>query len=190
MPPRNNYYAPGFDAYGSIYSGIGVNPYNAQYGAYGYNQPIGHQAQTIPQPMQQPAQPSQNAVNNTGNSNTGFIPVKSREEAEQWPVAPGASVTFKDESKPYQYYSKSRGLSQFDEAVFESYHLVKDGDDNENNAEKKESKYALKDEFDKLLNKVDQISEQIGKLTKEMTVKPQTNGERMVSGNGFISKLQ
>lgn len=120
-------------------------------------QPMNYQNTTRTQPMPQTIQ------------NAGFISVKSRTEAEQWPLEPGASLTFKDESKPYQYYAKSRGMSQFDEPVFESYHLVKD-DDNVNTinlVEKPEApgiEFVAKEELDKLCVKIDQLADQIDRL--------------------------
>ena len=49
------------------------------------------------------------------------------EEARNYPVAPGNSVTFKDETSPY-VYTKTQGFSQLDRPVFEKYRLVKEED--------------------------------------------------------------
>ena len=57
----------------------------------------------------------------------GFIPVKSIEEAYNWPVAPGNSITFKDENSPY-VYTKTKGFSPLEPPVFERYRLVKEED--------------------------------------------------------------
>jgi hypothetical protein len=54
--------------------------------------------------------------------NGGFLPVRSRQEAMNYPVAPGMSVTFKDESAPY-IYTKTKGFNQFDEPVFDVYKI-------------------------------------------------------------------
>ena len=59
--------------------------------------------------------------------NGGFIPVKSIEEAYNWAVAPGNSITFKDENAPY-VYTKTKGFSPLEPAVFEKYRLVKEDD--------------------------------------------------------------
>ena len=54
-----------------------------------------------------------------------FIPVRSIEEALNWPVAPGNSISFKDENAPY-VYTKTRGFSALDAPVFEKFRLVKE----------------------------------------------------------------
>ena len=57
--------------------------------------------------------------------NSGFIPVSSETDARNYPVAPGNSVTFKDEKLPYVYV-KTMGFSQLDRPVFEKFRLVKE----------------------------------------------------------------
>ena len=54
-----------------------------------------------------------------------IIRVQSEQEARQYPVSPGNSVTFIDENAPY-CYSKSMGFSQLEPPVFEKYRLVKE----------------------------------------------------------------
>jgi hypothetical protein len=46
-------------------------------------------------------------------------------EAQNYPVAPGNSVTFKDENAPY-VYTKTMGFSQLDRPIFEVFRLVKE----------------------------------------------------------------
>lgn len=55
----------------------------------------------------------------------GFITVNSEQQARDWPIAPGNSLTFKDESAPY-IYTKTMGLSQFETPIFERYRLTKE----------------------------------------------------------------
>lgn len=101
-----------------------------------------------PQPISTPQQ-SQQVVQN------GFVLVPSEQEARAYPVAPGNSITFKDENSPYCYV-KTMGFSQFDQPVFEKYRLVKeDSAVSEKNSpisseEEEPIKYATKEEFDKL----------------------------------------
>ena len=57
--------------------------------------------------------------------NNGFVLVRSEQEARNYPVAYGNSVTFKDETAPY-VYSKTMGFSQLDRPIFEKYKLVKE----------------------------------------------------------------
>ena len=75
--------------------------------------PYQQQYQQIQQPMQ--------------IQNGGLVSVRGIEEARNYPVAPGNSVTFKDETSPY-VYTKTQGFSQLDRPVFEKYRLVKEED--------------------------------------------------------------
>lgn len=56
--------------------------------------------------------------------NNGFVSVRSIEEAFNWPIAPGNSITFKDENAPF-VYTKTKGFSPLEQPVFEKYRLVK-----------------------------------------------------------------
>lgn len=56
--------------------------------------------------------------------NTGFVSVRSMEEAFNYPIAPGNSITFKDENQPY-VYTKTKGFSPLEQPTFERYKLVK-----------------------------------------------------------------
>ena len=56
--------------------------------------------------------------------NSSFISVRSIEEAFNWPVAPGNSITFKDENNPF-VYTKTKGFSPLEQPTFERYRLVK-----------------------------------------------------------------
>ena len=77
-------------------------------------------------------QPNQNYPQNSQSfpqqiQNGGFIPVPSEEVARNYPVAPGNSVTFKDDNAPY-VYTKTMGFSQLDRPIFEKYKLVREED--------------------------------------------------------------
>ena len=56
---------------------------------------------------------------------SGFIPVPSEEVARNYPVAPGNSVSFKNENAPYVYV-KTMGHSPLDMPTFEKFRLVKE----------------------------------------------------------------
>lgn len=144
--PTNSYQPYSFTPYPNLYS-----PY-----------------QTQQMPIQQPqAQQQPQAVSNANSDSNAFISVRSKAEALNWHVAPGQSVSFKDESEPGRYYSKSRGMSQFDEPVFKSYHLVEDLDESSENQNEKrndENTLKLKEEMDKLIDKVNELSSTVEKL--------------------------
>lgn len=69
-------------------------------------------------------QSSQNIQTNQ-IQNGGFVMVKDISEAQNYPVAPGNSVTFKNENQPY-IYTKTLGFSQLDNPIFEKFRLVKE----------------------------------------------------------------
>lgn len=69
----------------------------------------------------QQVQPQQQAQIQNG----GFVIVKSINEAMNYAVAPGNSVTFKIESQPY-ICTKTLGFSQLDQPIFEVFKLVKE----------------------------------------------------------------
>ena len=54
-----------------------------------------------------------------------FVAVRSAQEAMSYPVAPGNSVVFKNETEPYCYV-KTMGFNQLDRPTFEKYRLVKE----------------------------------------------------------------
>lgn len=57
--------------------------------------------------------------------NNGIVSVRSEMEARSYPIAPGNSVIFKNESEPF-IYTKTMGFSQLDQPVFECYRLVRE----------------------------------------------------------------
>lgn len=73
-------------------------------------------------PYQQAYQPNYQQTNQV--QNTGLVSVRSMEEAYNYPVAPGNSITFKDETQPF-VYTKTKGFSPLEQPVFEKYRLVK-----------------------------------------------------------------
>lgn len=67
----------------------------------------------------------QSQQQNTQIQNGGFVIVKDINEAMNYPVAPGNSVTFKNENQPY-IYTKTLGFSQLDQPIFEIFKLIKE----------------------------------------------------------------
>lgn len=68
--------------------------------------------------------------------NSGFVSVRNENEARNYPIGYGNSITFKDENAPYVYV-KTMGFSQLDSPVFEKFKLIKE--DAEEKAEKPKS---------------------------------------------------
>lgn len=85
-----------------------------------------YQPPIYPQQMQASTQMQSTPVQSAPQiQNGGFISVQSETEARNYPVAPGNSITFKNENTPYVYV-KTMGFSQLDRPVFERFRLVKE----------------------------------------------------------------
>lgn len=99
--------------------------YSGQYPmAVPYSNVVSTPPQITPQATMQNQLQQQNQPTMT-IQNGGFISVRSIEEAKNYPIAPGNSITFKDETVPY-VYTKTMGFSQLDRPVFEVFKLVKE----------------------------------------------------------------
>lgn len=123
------------------------------YNYYPYSTPYTQQLYQAPTQYQAPFQQQQQI------QNSGIISVRNEGEARSYPVAPGNSVTFKDETAPY-IYTKTMGFSQLDQPIFEKYKLFKEEDPNSARA-------AVVDEvIDNTVQK--KIEEQIEQLWKEV----------------------
>lgn len=140
---------------------------------YPYYQP--YYSQQYPQ-MQQQYQPmaQQSAQAQTPQiQNGGFISVRSEDEARNYPVAPGTSVTFIDEMRQ-KVYAKTMGFSQLDRPIFVSYKLVKEEAPQEAQiaTEKPQAdnsaKYVLASEFEAMKEQIDGILDDISILKKEI----------------------
>lgn len=103
----------------------------------------------------------------------GFVSVRNEMEARNYPVAPGNSVMFRDETGPY-IYSKSMGYSQLDTPRFDKYRLVKEENTSVSTSESHTytlndkmdnlPTYALKSEFDALQELVSTLAEDVDVL--------------------------
>ena len=87
---------------------------------YGYDyagRPYYPPMQQYQQPM--PAQPQPQQQIRSG----GIVSVLSEEAARNYPVAPGVTVTMRDESAPY-LYEKTMGFSQLEPPVFRKARII------------------------------------------------------------------
>ena len=142
-----------------------------------YNQPNPYyQQMQNPAMMQQQAQ-MQNANQQMQNQQmqqptiqqSGFVLVQSEQEARAYPVAPGNSITFKDESQPYCYV-KTMGFNQLDRPTFERYRLVKEDSPvtaqnaptSTDSAERsKDTAHALKSDLTAIWGEIDALKEKV-----------------------------
>ena len=166
-------------AYNNFYSG-----YQPMMG-YPYQQQIqpnyNYQQQAYPNAQMQMT--AQNQQTQPQIQNGGFIQVHNEDEARNYPIAPGNSVTFKDENAPY-VYTKTMGFSQLDRPIFEKYRLVKEEDiqaaQNQpmsaaNNQTANMIDYALKTDLTALQAEIDVLKQRIEELTVK---KPATKAKK------------
>ncbi len=83
----------------------------------------------MPYPFYQPYQAvyQPNIQQTQQMQNNGIITVRNKQEAYNYPIAPGNSLTFKNETEPY-IYTKTLGFSQLDRPVFEVFRLEREND--------------------------------------------------------------
>ena len=159
----------GIMAYNNFYS-----PYQNAYNPYQQYQPNFQQQMQNQSNYQQSQQPIQQQI-----QNGGFVSVHNENEARNYPIAPGNSVTFKDENAPY-VYTKTQGFSQLDRPVFEKYRLVKEEEYQPQqvvqnapaSAEKTEQAsnidYALKSDLKALWDEIEALKKQMPKSKEEI----------------------
>lgn len=149
-----------------------------------YGQPNPYYQQMQNQAMMQQNQQMQQAQQNQpvqqpAIQQSGFVLVPSEQEARNYPVAPGNSVTFKDENAPYCYV-KTMGFNQLDRPTFEKYRLVKeDGPATAQNASTsansvvgdKNTAYALKSDLGAIWSEIDAIKEKLKTQTDRKPAK-------------------
>lgn len=80
-----------------------------------YFQPMNQMYQPAPMPAQQPVQQQIRSG--------GIVSVSGEDEARRYPVAPGYTVTMRDETGPY-LYEKTMGFSQLDQPIFRKARIV------------------------------------------------------------------
>ena len=152
---------------------------------YPYQQQIqpnyNYQQQAYPQTQMQMT--AQNQQTQPQIQNGGFIQVHNEDEARNYPIAPGNSVTFKDENAPY-VYTKTMGFSQLDRPIFEKYRLVKEEDiqatqnqpiNAPNSQVANMIDYALKTDLTALQAEIDVLKQQIEELAAK---KPATKAKK------------
>lgn len=125
-----------------------------------------------------------NNMNNMAGMNTwndpaqqlGFVGVQNENEARAFPVGLGNSVTFRDESQPNTFYTKTMGNSPLDRPIFEKYRLVKEEtatfmqdapETAQNTKDIDLSIYALKTEIEPILTMLSDMKKEISILKKK-----------------------
>lgn len=150
------------------------NFYPATYQPYQYPQQYQYQNfQQIPQQMNNYQSNMQQQPQQIQNG--GFISVHNIQEAFNYPVAPGNSVTFKDENSPY-IYVKTKGFSQLEEPIFKKFRLIEESDTQPQESTTTVTEqavnyadFAKQAEITALWGEIDALKKQIA----ELTVKPE-----------------
>ena len=116
---------------------------------------------------------------------SGFVLVQSEQEARNYPVAPGNSITFKDENAPYCYV-KTMSFNQLDRPTFERYRLVKEDAPSEAResptaheqpAPSKNTTYATKDDLAEIWDELDALKEKLQAQAERKPVKARKTTE-------------
>lgn len=135
----------------------------------------------MPYYNQYPIYPNQNYYppNTMQIQNGGFVSVRCEDEARNYPIELGKSITFKDEALPY-IYTKTMGFSQLDRPIFEKYRLVKENgsvasseahtDTIKDNAVNV-STYAEKSEIEAIRKEIDSLWESVNSLAEKKSTK-------------------
>jgi hypothetical protein len=126
----------------------------------GYSQ---YTPQMPPMPSQT-AQVVQSPQEKPQIQNGGFVCLRSIEEAKNYPVAPGNSITFKIENSPY-LCTKTMGFSQLDQPHFEKYRLVKEEETEEPTPQNDHPDYALKSEFEELRERLNKVEKELKEVS-------------------------
>ena len=93
------------------------------YPQYGYPSPSYYpQMQNMYTAQQQQPQPAVQQIRSGG-----IVSVANEDEARRYPVAPGYTVTMRDENGPY-LYEKTMGYSQLDQPIFRKARIVFEDD--------------------------------------------------------------
>lgn len=95
------------------------------YPQYGYNTSPSYYPQ-MPQQLQNIYGTQQQPVQQQIRSG-GIVSVANEDEARRYPVAPGYTVTMRDENGPY-LYEKTMGYSQLDQPIFRKARIVFEDD--------------------------------------------------------------
>lgn len=157
------------------------NYFPVTYQPYYGNAPYYQQNPAMMQQNQQMQQAQQAQAQQPTIQQSGFVPVRSEQEARAYPVAPGNSVTFKDENAPYCYV-KTMGFNQLDQPTFERYRLVKEESPTndfkaatsaENKDPGKDIPYALKSDLSAIWSAIDDLKDKVKAQAEKKTVKVQ-----------------
>lgn len=121
----------------------------------------------------------------------GIVTVSGEDEARRYPVAPGYTVTMRDETKPY-LYEKTMGFSQLDQPIFRKARLVFEDDTPQQTHESAPEKapepapvYAELSQLEALRDSVSKELQNLRQMIDAINTNPQkpTNNNNNEKGN-------
>lgn len=132
-----------------------------------FYQPVQQPMQMSPTQMSGTNQPMQTASQpNLPTLQQGvFVRVPSEQEARNYPVSPGNSVTFIDENAPFCYV-KAVDASALDRPRFERYRLVKEDEPKPEEKKAEAPQFALAADVDVLAKRICAIEAKMKKEVK------------------------
>lgn len=95
---------------------------------------------------------------------SGLVSVRNIDEAMNYPVEPGKSITFKDETAPY-IYTKTMGFSQLDRPIFEKYRLIKE----ETHEPVLDTDYVSKSDYDSIKADIEGLKKDLDLVKDQIT---------------------
>ena len=94
----------------------------------------------------------------------------SVEYAQEYPVAPGHSVSFLIENQPY-LCTKSMGFSPFDKPVFKKSKIVDEDEPETKKSEEPTPDYALKEDLEEIKERLAEVEKSLKPVPKKRAVK-------------------
>lgn len=140
---------------------MAINPYlNNQYMTFpNYGNPQWIQPQ---QPVQQTQQ--------QGPARS-LMTTRSEYEAQNYPIAPGNSILFQDETQPNIFYEKTMGFSSLDKPTFKRFRLVEEEAEPMQKAPVQDNvAYATKTEYEELRGAYSKLKDDIDIIRKSITL--------------------
>lgn len=107
----------------------------------------------------------------------GIVTVSNEDEARRYPVAPGYTVTMRDENEPY-LYEKTMGFSQLDQPVFRKARIVFEDDDSHDDQKQPSAVPVVYAELSQLEELRDAVS---AELTDLRTMIESINNKRRIN---------
>lgn len=132
--------------------------------AFNNNFPIGYQPMYYPQYQQQMTAPPVQSVQPQQVQNGGYVTVQNEQEAKDYLVANGTSVTFIDTNNR-KLYIKTKGFSSLDQPIFKRYSLVEDDDNGDQTIADTLADLPDKEEIEKIKADIKTLKAKVSKLT-------------------------